>query len=65
MFYTLGQVLKFQRPSKLLDSLKGKSLKNRMTSEVKKAQCFYLSRSFEVPEATQTLGFPRGGVFEK
>jgi hypothetical protein len=33
MFFTLGEVLKFQRPSKLLDSLEGESLGKRMASE--------------------------------
>ncbi len=65
MFYTLGEVLKFQWLSKLLDSLEGESLKNRMTSEVEKAQCFYLSRGFEVPALIQALGLPGGWVFEK
>jgi hypothetical protein len=39
-YFTLGEVLKFQRPSKLLDSLEGEFLKKRMTSEVEKALCF-------------------------
>jgi hypothetical protein len=54
--FTFGEVLKFQSLSKLLDSLEAESLKNRMTSEVEKAQCFYLWRGFEVPEPIQALG---------
>jgi hypothetical protein len=42
MFFTLGEVLKFQRPSKLLDSLERESRGKRMASEAEKAQYFTL-----------------------
>jgi hypothetical protein len=57
--------LKFQSPSRLLDFLEGKHLKNRMTSEAEKVQNVYLRRSFEVPKAIKALELPGGGVFEK
>ncbi len=43
-YFTLGEVLKFHSPSKLLDSLEGESLGKRMAFIAEKVQCFYLRR---------------------
>ncbi len=49
--FTLGEVLKFQSPSKLLESLEGESLKNRMTFWQKKCDAFTVGEvlKFERP----------------
>jgi hypothetical protein len=58
--------LKFQRLSKLLDSLEGESLGKRMASGLKSTILyFYLRRGLEVPEPIQALGLSEGGVSGK
>ena len=54
-YFTLGEVLKFQSPSKLLDSLKGESLEKRMASGLKSTIFFTLGEVLKFQRPSKLL----------